>query len=226
MPKHQPLYDLIVGAGSKNKNIKYFFERWLGSKECLNTKDLFEKVRSLEKEALSFLDKNDRILDIGAGAGRISIYLKKKGFQVVSLEKSKIIYQVLRKRGLKNVINKDIFKYFPKKKYNIALLFRVHSLFGVEKKNIIKLFEFLSQKIICNNGKLLLSSNEPMSGNTRLLKRRFIFNGQVGPWFKSLHPSFQDVVELSGKCGFKLEKSKKDESNQYFLLLSNRHYEK
>jgi 2-polyprenyl-3-methyl-5-hydroxy-6-metoxy-1,4-benzoquinol methylase len=42
-----------------------------------------------------------RVLDIGVGAGRHSLYLQEKGFNVLGIDVSPLILEVCRKRGLK-----------------------------------------------------------------------------------------------------------------------------
>lgn len=55
-----------------------------------------------EKEAIKFA--RGRILDIGCGAGRVGLYLQKKGHEVVGIDNSPLAVRVSRKRGLKKVI--------------------------------------------------------------------------------------------------------------------------
>src|SRR5262245_52562702 len=43
-----------------------------------------------------------RVLDIGAGAGRVSLYLQKKGLHVTAIDNSPIAIKVCRKRGVKD----------------------------------------------------------------------------------------------------------------------------
>ena len=69
----------------------------------------YRKMPAIEKKALGLC--SGKILDIGACAGAHSIYLQEKGFEVTSLDTSELSCEVLKARGLKNVVCQDIFKF-------------------------------------------------------------------------------------------------------------------
>ncbi len=69
----------------------------------------YKQMPALEKKALSLCKGS--ILDVGACAGAHSVYLQDKGFEVTSLETSKLCCEVLKNRNLRNVIHQDIFKF-------------------------------------------------------------------------------------------------------------------
>ena len=54
-----------------------------------------------EKEAIRFA--RGRVLDIGCGAGRMMLFLKQKGLDVMGVDVSPLAIEVCKKRGLKNV---------------------------------------------------------------------------------------------------------------------------
>ncbi len=220
--KHQSIYDSIIKAGYQNKNTTFIFEVYQGPKNKHNVEVLFNKVSILEKRALSYSKKQDRILDIGAGAGRISMYLQKKGYNITTLEKSATICNILRKRGIKRLVKTDIFKYFPKKKYDVALSINIYSLFTEKGENITKLINFLTEKILNKNGELIFVLKEPKSKKTEVVKRRFIFKEKIGPWFESIYPSAKNIIKLAKKNGFFIKKFEKGEFDKYFLILKNK----
>ena len=51
-----------------------------------------------------------KILDIGAGGGRFSLYLQKRGFEVTALDTSKLALDVCRARGIKNTLNLSVYE--------------------------------------------------------------------------------------------------------------------
>ncbi len=53
------------------------------------------------KEAISLA--KGRILDIGCGAGRFTLYFQEKGFDVVGIDNSELAVKVCQSRGVKNV---------------------------------------------------------------------------------------------------------------------------
>ena len=59
----------------------------------------YEKWPDREKKAIRFA--KGRVLDIGCGAGRISLYLQKKGFDVLGVDISPLAIRVCQLRGLR-----------------------------------------------------------------------------------------------------------------------------
>ena len=57
----------------------------------------FEKWPKHEKEAIKFA--KGKILDVGAGAGRVSLYLQKRGFDVIAIDNSPLAIKVCKKGG-------------------------------------------------------------------------------------------------------------------------------
>jgi len=105
----------------------------------------------LERKALKKI-KGKSILDIGAGTGRHAIYLK--DYNLATIEKSPILYNILRKCKL-NPFLIDITKEKPPKKYeNILLLDNNIGLTNRTKDLLKKLKELLTV-----NGQLIIVAN-------------------------------------------------------------------
>ena len=79
----------------------------------------FKEMPDLEKIALKYC--KGKILDIGAGAGSHSLYLKEKGMDVSTLDISERACRVMNDRGLKNVFHENIFQ-FKGGKYDSILM--------------------------------------------------------------------------------------------------------
>jgi len=80
----------------------------------------FEQMPLQEQEALKRC--KGKILDIGAGAGAHSIWLKEKGLEVVSIDISPLSCEVMRKRGLTHVLCGNIYSLTDQKFDTILLL--------------------------------------------------------------------------------------------------------
>lgn len=80
----------------------------------------FEQMPVQEKEALRRC--KGKVLDIGAGAGAHSIWLKENGLAVVSLDISPLSCETMRQRGLTEVICGDIYSLEGLKFDTILLL--------------------------------------------------------------------------------------------------------
>jgi SAM-dependent methyltransferase len=80
----------------------------------------FEHMPVQEQEALKRC--KGKVLDVGAGAGAHSIWLKEKGLEVVSIDISPLSCETMRERGLKNVICGDIYSLSDQRYDTILLL--------------------------------------------------------------------------------------------------------
>ena len=79
-----------------------------------------EKLIQIEKKV-----KGKKALDIASGAGRNSIYLAKKGFEVEALDISKVALDVLNNKGFENINCKlvDLDEYeVPKNSYDLIVM--------------------------------------------------------------------------------------------------------
>jgi cyclopropane fatty-acyl-phospholipid synthase-like methyltransferase len=217
---HQAIYESIIMEGFEKGNVSYIFEIYSDGKKKYNTEELFNGIDILEKKALDSLKIKSRILDIGAGAGRISYCLQNKGFISTALEKSNIICEILKKRGIRRIINSDIYKYVPKNKcYDSILCIKNYSILGRKKNNISKLFRFLKKNLLKCGDELIFISNEAKSKRTEIVKRRFIFKDKIGPWFETLYPSLGDIMKIAEEEGLSADRAEKDETGQFFLSL-------
>ena len=80
----------------------------------------FEAMPVQEQEALKRC--SGKILDIGAGAGAHSLWLQEHGFEVDALDISPFSCDTMRKRGVKNVLLKDVYTLKDQKYDTILLL--------------------------------------------------------------------------------------------------------
>ena len=54
-----------------------------------------------EKKAMEFVKGN--VIDIGCGAGRHSLYLQEKGFEILAIDNSPLAIKICKLRGVRNV---------------------------------------------------------------------------------------------------------------------------
>ncbi len=115
-----------------------------------------EEMPSVEKEALKLC--YGEILDVGAAAGCHSIILQKNGLKITALEKSPLAAEILKKRGLKNVICEDIFNYEGDNFDTILLLMNGAGI-GKTIKGLKKLLKHL-KKLLSTQGQILIDSSD------------------------------------------------------------------
>src|SRR3546814_15931844 len=97
-------------------------------------------------------------MDVGAGAGSHSLYLQKQGMDVSALELSSKACEIMLTRGVRKVINENIFDY-RQEKFD-TLLFLMNGIGLVEN---ISGFEKLldhAKTILNPGGQLLFDSSD------------------------------------------------------------------
>ncbi len=108
----KPLGKAIKDYFDGNRNAVYTTYRDDGKVENTEVSMYFrspEQYFLAEKPALDYCYGN--ILVVGAGAGAHSLVLQGKGFNVLAIDISRDICNVLKKRGQKNVLCKDFIDY-------------------------------------------------------------------------------------------------------------------
>lgn len=81
-----------------------------------------------EREVLE--EAKGRVLDIGAGAGRHSLWLQEKGMEVYAIDTSPLAVEVMKRRGLKNTYVMDVKNLnFPNNHFDTILM--LYNNFGL-----------------------------------------------------------------------------------------------
>jgi len=88
----------------------------------------------IEKQAMKYV--RGRVLDVGCGAGRHSLYLQAKGFDVTGIDNSPLAIKVCRLRGLKKarvMAFKDVGQFKPDSFDTVLMMGNNFGLFGSYK---------------------------------------------------------------------------------------------
>ncbi len=104
----QALHDYLQG----HRGDQLLTHTSFGSVEEMPVAEFFRRPADfpeLEHIALSLCD--GRVLDVGAGAGSHALLLQKRGMDVTALERSPMACEVMRARGVKQVVTADFFEY-------------------------------------------------------------------------------------------------------------------
>ncbi len=184
-----------------------------------------EEMSEVELEALSCC--YGKVLDIGAGVGSHALALQALELDVTALEISPLATEIMRERGVQNVINQDIFTYSGPKYDTLLLLMNGIGLVG----DIIGLRQFLqhAKKLLNPNGQLMFDSSdvaylyegnlpagEPYYGE---IAYQYEYKGAKGPWFKWLYIDQDTLAEIAGEEGWLTIIQFQDEQDQYLARL-------
>lgn len=174
---------------------------------------------SHEKGAMRYV--RGRVLDIGVGAGRVSLYLQGKGFDVVGIDNSPLSLQVCEERGLRNVSATPVSRIGKRLGVfdTVLMLGNNFGLFG-SREGARRLLGTLAD-ITSARGRIVADSNDiyrtdvaehlsyhelnrnrgRMAGQ---LKLRVRYRKYVTPWFDYLQVSKQELVDILDGTAWKV----------------------
>ncbi|MFB6199370.1 MAG: class I SAM-dependent methyltransferase [Candidatus Nanohaloarchaea archaeon] len=195
-----------------------------------------DKLRDLEKEFLEYA--KGKILDVGAGSGRICKIMEEKGHEAIGVEKSAGMVEIMRDRGFK-VYQIDVNKELPDEQFDTAIMYG--NGFGMPGKieNIESLLERLKE-VMSEDAIIIAESNDYRKMKKDLDKEyqernrelgryegqrvwRHRVGNRVSPYFKWVQVSVPDMKKIAEKTGWEiLEKPVYEEDSQwgaYFFAL-------
>ncbi len=178
-----------------------------------------------------------RILDIGCGAGRHSLYLQSKGFDVTGIDISPLAVKVSRLRGLKKAKVMSITEIGKFKTHSFDTILMLGNNFGLfgDFRSSRLLLKKLS-KITSPNAVIITESNDPyktenpfhieyqktnrkrgrMSGQMRI---RIRFMKYVGRWFDYLIVSRQEMKEIVEGTGWSINRFIDSNGSPYVAII-------
>lgn len=189
------------------------------------------KLPDLEKEAL--VHCKGKVLDIGAGAGSHALILQEMGMEVAALEISQEATEIMTKRGVKRIINADLF-YFKNEKFDtLLLLMNGIGLAG----NLAGLDAFLSHlKELMNPGGIILAESSDLLFSADEEEAEAALNAEeyygevryqleykekLGKAFNWLYIDFESLKPYLEKHGFQAEVLFHDFEGGYLMKIWN-----
>jgi SAM-dependent methyltransferase len=195
----------------------------------------YNKWPVLEKKAIKYAKGN--VLDVGCGAGRVCLYLQKKGLNVLGFDNSPLAIKVCKLRGVKNAKLLSI-ENIGKLKFSsidsVIMFGNNFGLFGNFNKAKVLLKEIY--KITKPNAVIIAQSVDPyktkdsihlsyhklnkkrgrMSGQ---LKIRVRFEKYISDWFDYLLISQKEMKEILEGTGWKIKKFINSKSSSYVAII-------
>ena len=198
----------------------------------------YEDWGTHEKKAMEFV--KGRILDIGCGAGRHSLYLQKKGVDVLETDDSPLAIKVCKLRGLKKAKVKSIeeARFKPNSFDTIIMMGNNFGLFGSFKKARMLLKRF--HKMTSEDAVIIAETRDPyktnnpahleyqefnrkrgrMSGQLRI---RIRFQRYVTRWFDYLFVSKEEMTQILDETGWKVKEILGSERARGCICLHSHH---
>ncbi len=180
-----------------------------------------------EAELLALQLCRGKILDIGAGAGSHALVLQQRGFEVTALEVSPGAAAVMQKRGVKKVVQQDIYQYKTEKFDTLLLLMNGIGL----TQNVIGLDHFLqhAKQLLLPGGQIIFDSSDisylyedlPMPKNKYYgeIRYQYEYKNQRGNWFNWLYIDPKTLQKQAKKQGWNCAIVYEDEMDLYLARL-------
>lgn len=168
-----------------------------------------------------------KVLDIGAGAGAISLALQRRGFDVTALEISEGAVDVLHRRGIKKIIHEDIFK-FEDQKFDTLLLL-MNGIGFCQYVNEVEIFLKHAKKLLNPEGQIIFDSSDVAylyqsekyedEGYYGEIDYQYEYKGEKGDWFTWLYIDRDLMKDIAENCGYTMEVIFDDGQDQYLAKL-------
>ncbi len=218
-----------------NKLAKVIFHRDDGLVDDYFVRDCFRKPEDfseLEKKALESCF--GKILDLGAGVGPHSLKLQKMGLEVYAMDISTEACEIMKKRGLKNVLCSDVYDLQKRNFDTILLMGRaigfVEDLAGMAKflrhcenllssKGII-LFDSLDVRVTSEPDHLAYQKrNRKLGRYFGVIGLHVEYKGKHGRSFKLLHIDPETLNNIAEELDWKFKILHKDEKGHYLAKI-------
>ncbi|HDQ06169.1 MAG TPA: class I SAM-dependent methyltransferase [Candidatus Bathyarchaeota archaeon] len=194
----------------------------------------YEDWHPIEQKAMQFV--KGRVLDIGCGAGRHSLYLQEKGFDVFGIDASPLAIKVCKLRGLKQakVMSIEDLDFKQNSFDTIIMMGNNFGLFGSFSKarELLKKFYGMTSE----NALVIAETRDPYktddpnhSAYHRLNKRKGRMGGQlririrfqnyVSGWFDYLMVSKQEITEMLEGTGWTIREFIDSEVSKYVTII-------
>lgn len=221
----QAIYDYY-----QNKRTgKLWIHNKYGPKEEMPVSIYFRGPNTMpELELMALQLCKGKVLDIGAGAGSHTLLLQQTGLDVTALELSSKACEVMKLRGVKNIVREDVFVYEAEKFDTLLLLMNGIGLTG----NLNGLMKFLqhSKKLITPGGQLIFDSSDVAylyEGKIPTedkyygeIMYQYEYKKQKTDWFSWLYIDSKKLTEIATLEGWKTDVLYKDEYDQYLAKLT------
>jgi cyclopropane fatty-acyl-phospholipid synthase-like methyltransferase len=192
-----------------------------------------DKFPDAEKKALRHA--KGRVLDIGVGAGRHSLYLQEKGLDVVGIDISDKALEVCRRRGVRKLRKMSACDLrFKRDSFDSAMAFCNNFGLCGSMKGVQGMLTRL-HRIISDDGVFLAESVHPTDTRKRAHLRyhkmniargrppgqvriRIKYKGKAGEWFDLLMVTPEEMRELCDRTGWRIARTYKGAPMYVYVL--------
>jgi 2-polyprenyl-3-methyl-5-hydroxy-6-metoxy-1,4-benzoquinol methylase len=191
--------------------------------------DIFyrNKFEISELESIAIDLCKGKTLDIGAGVGSHALILQNKGIDVTAIEISEVACDIMQKRGVKKVVNKDIFQFEGEQFDTIIMMMNGIGLCG-DMEGLERFLEHL-KKLIQPGGQVIFDSSDIAylyKADDFISKKyygeisyQYEYQKVKGNWFKWLYVDFNTLEQIAQKFEWQIELIFEDEMDQFLVRM-------
>lgn len=227
------MYDVYTGKDAKEvvERDDGYIDSAGGGKDYLRE---FDEWPEIQREAMKFA--RGRVLDIGCGAGRHSLYLQERGFEVYGIDSSALVINVCRKRGLKNARLMPVNRLSREYGLFDTVLMLGNNLGLLENRKRAKIHLRRLHGITTERGRIIGESRDPyktdmpehleyhelnrnrgrMPGQLRIRMR---YKKYKTPWFNYLLMSKEELEDILENTGWAVNEYIEGESGMYIAII-------
>ena len=184
-----------------------------------------DQLSELDQYALSLC--RGSVLDVGAGAGKHSLILQNKRKNVTALDNSPGSIKVMEARGVRQVIEADIYSYERESYDTILLLMNGIGLAGNLQRLPILLGKFKALlnpggQVICDSSDIsyLFSPTSDQSGHYYgEISYAFEYQNQRGRWFDWLYADQDTLLRCCHEGGFLTQIVYENEEDEFLVRM-------
>jgi len=194
----------------------------------------FDDVNFPELELQALNSCNGEVLDIGAGVGRHSFELQRRGIDVTAIDISDQAVRIMNQRGIHKAKCINVME-LSGSKYDILLMLMNGIGMVGNPQNLDEFFQHVPQ-LLKDDGMLIVDSidvlktDDPLHVKYReqnvLISKypgqqnlRIKYNGENGDWFEWLHLTFEELSMHALKNNFECELITMDKGGHYLAKL-------
>lgn len=191
--------------------------------------DIFYRTKNelTELESLALELCEGKTLDIGAGVGSHALILQNQGIDVTAIEISESACNIMRKRGVKKVINTDVLQFESGQFDTLLMLMNGIGLCG-DIKGLHSYLDYL-KRLLLPGGQVIFDSSdiaylykadEFISSNYYgEISYQYEYQSIKGKWFKWLYVDFPMLKKIAEEIGWKCEMIYEDDMDQYLARM-------
>jgi SAM-dependent methyltransferase len=229
MPKLKDLHGkAILDCYNGNEDTTLLLHNNYGEPEEMSVSVFFRDELDLSTlEHLALIECQGKVLDVGAGAGALSIILQDRGFEVHALENSDGCIEVMKQLGIDNCIKDDFKKHVLK--YD-TLLIQMNGLGLAGRLDKVPVFLKKCVSLLNPDGQILIDSSDisylyeegasKPKGYFGEVQYQYEYLGEKGDWFDWVYVDQTTLVYLVNETGLSIE-ILADEDDQFLARITS-----